>query len=102
MSTIRSVGVLSFGKVSGLSGVLLGAIFGVIYGGILMLIGIAGSAAGHENALGLGAIGVGGGLAVMIGVPIFYGVFSFVFGLLYAVILNLVLRIAGGVEVEIE
>lgn len=38
----------------------------------------------------------------MIGAPVFYGLFSFVFGLVYALILNLVLSWAGGLELEIE
>jgi len=102
MNRVTRIGVLSLGKVMGMSGVLLGLIFGVIYGGIVMLAGVVGMASQQEGAGALGLAGFGGGLAVMIGVPIVYGLFSFVFGVVYGAILNLVLRMAGGLELEIQ
>ena len=38
----------------------------------------------------------------MIVVPICYGLFMFVGGIIYAAILNLVLHMAGGLELEIQ
>lgn len=99
MRKIKSVGVMSLGKVMGMSGALVGAIFGVLYGAIVIGASLLGFAS--EDG-GLGALGVVGGIALMIGVPIFYGIMSFVFGLLYGVILNLVLGMAGGLEIELE
>ena len=99
MRKIKSVGIMSLGKVMGMSGALLGAIFGVLYGGIVIAASLLGFAS--ENG-GFGALGVIGGIALMIGVPIFYGIMSFVFGLVYGLILNLVLGMAGGLEIELE
>lgn len=102
MQKITQVGVISFAKVSGMSGVLIGLIVGVIYGGILILMGLIGVGAGGQQGAGIAAFGIGGGLAIMIAAPIAYGVFSFVFGLIYALIINVVLKMAGGLELEIQ
>lgn len=99
MRTIRSIGVMSFGKVMGMSGALLGGIFGVLYGGVVILASLVGFATDEG---GIGAFGIIGGIALMIGVPLFYGIASFVFGLLYGLILNVVLGMAGGLEIEID
>ena len=99
MRKIKSVGIMSFGRVMGLSGAFLGAIFGVLYGGIVILASLLGFA---SEEMGLGALGVVGGIALLMGIPIFYGIMSFVFGLLYGLILNLVLGMAGGLEIELE
>jgi len=99
MRKIISIGVMSFGRVMGMSGALLGAFFGVLYGGILIVASFLGFA---SEDMGLGALGVVGGIALMMGIPIFYGIMSFVFGLLYGLILNLVLGMAGGLEIELE
>ena len=98
MQKIRSIGVLSLGKVMGLSGVLLGAVFGVLYGAIVIFVSVLGLS--HDTTLG--SLGVVGGIAIMIGVPLFYGLASFVFGVLYGLILNVVLGMAGGLEIELE
>ena len=74
----------------------------MLYGGIVILIGLLAGTSGEEGAAGIAALGIGGGIGIMIGAPVFYGLFSFVFGLVYALILNLVLSWAGGLELEIE
>lgn len=103
MHTITRIGVVSFGKIMGMSGLLMGLIVGVPFGLILILIALVGGAAGGSaESAGIGAMGVGGGLMVMIGVPIFYGVASFIGGLIYALVINLVLGMAGGLELELH
>ena len=99
MRRLKSIGVMSLGKVMGMSGALLGAIFGVLYGVVVIVASVMGLAT--EDG-GLGAFGILGGVALMIGIPIFYGLGSFVFGLLYGLILNVVLGMAGGLELELE
>lgn len=42
------------------------------------------------------------GVGSVIFLPIFYGVLGFVFGLLTALLYNLVARFVGGIEVEVE
>jgi hypothetical protein len=103
MHTITRIGVVSFGKIMGMSGLLMGLIAAVPAGLIIMLGSLfAGAAGGSAESAGVGAMGVGSGLMVMIGVPIVYGVFSFIFGLIYALIINLVLGMAGGLELELH
>ncbi len=99
MQRVTSIGVLSLGKVMGGAGLFLGLIFGVIYGVVFFLVGAAGMAQdGGEQA----AIPLFMGIGFCLGAPILYGVFGFVFGLLYAVILNFVFRYTGGLELEIQ
>lgn len=100
---IKKLGILSFAKMQGLMGLVIGLIIGVIYGLIIILYSLLGaSLVGGNNALAVGGGGVVIGIVVMIGVPIFYGVISFVFGAIIAVIYNVFARIAGGVEIEVE
>jgi len=102
VQTITKIGVISLAKILGMSGLIVGLIAGVIYGGILILLGIAGAASGEEEAATFALAGVGGGLMVMVVVPIFYGGMSFVVGLIYGLVINLVLSLAGGLELEIR
>ena len=102
MHKITKIGVVSLAKIMGMSGLILGLIAGVIYGGILILMGLIGASSGQEEAVGFALAGVGGGLAIMVSVPIFYGLMSFIVGLIYGLIINLVLTLAGGLELEIQ
>ena len=96
---LKSVGVLSAGKVSG----VICALIGLLAGGFMVLASLAGVA---FNAQGQG----GGpqipamffGVAALILVPIFYGVFGFIGGIIYAAIYNLVAGMVGGLELEFE
>lgn len=97
---LTKVGVLSFGKFMGASMALMGLIFGVIYGGLIILLSVIGAAAGQQNAGAIGAMGIGMGLAMIVGIPVFYGAIGFVIGLIYAAVTNLVLGVIGGLEVE--
>jgi hypothetical protein len=102
MQRLSKVGVLSFGKFMGASMALMGLIVGVMYGAMMILFGIVGAASVEEGGGAMGAMGVGMGLAMMIGIPLFYGAFGFVFGLIYALIINFVLGLIGGLEVEFK
>lgn len=102
MQRITKIGVVSLAKIMGMSGLIFGLIAGVIYGGILILMGIIGASGGQDEAAGFALVGIGGGLAVMIMVPIAYGIMSFLIGLIYGLIINLVLALSGGLELEIR
>jgi hypothetical protein len=56
------------------------------------------TAGGSSNPIGALA---GFGLAAVVVVPIIYGAFGFVGGLIGAVIYNVVAGIAGGIEVDV-
>ena len=96
---VRRLGVLSLGKVMGALYGLLGLIFGALFS-VFSLIGagFAGAGgAGEDAVLGL-VFGVG---AVII-LPLVYGFFGFIGGLLTALLFNLVTGIAGGLEMEVD
>jgi hypothetical protein len=71
---VKSVGVLSIGKVLG----CLYALMGLIVGGLFSLFSLAGAAAAVRNAglAGLGALLFGVGAIVIL--PVFYGVVGFI------------------------
>jgi len=106
MHVIKQIGVVSLGKIMGVSGFLMGLIVGIPWGLILIAIGaLGGAAASGENAEAAGGLvagGIGGGLFIMIGMPIMMGLGYFIFGLIYGLILNLVFGIAGGLEIQLE
>jgi hypothetical protein len=77
-------------------------ILGVPYGLFAMAIGLIGGASGEEGSGVMAAAGIGGGIAMMVLIPLIYGAFSFVFGLIYALIINLVLGFTGGLEIELQ
>lgn len=96
---LRRVGVLSLGKVFGVLYALMGLIFGAIFA-LLSLVGAGiGAAASGSNEAFLGAIF---GVGAVVFLPIFYGVLGFLGGLLTAALYNLVARIMGGLELELE
>jgi hypothetical protein len=97
-----SVGVLSFGMFMGATGAFVGLVIGVIYGSILIVVSLAGAPQMQQQGVNMAAFGIGGGIALMIFAPIIYGVMMFVFGLIYAVVLNVALRLIGGLELEIR
>src|SRR2546423_15360762 len=72
--TVKRVGVLSLAKIFGLITFVIGLVIGVIYGLVIMLVGSAMLAQMGGDASGAAALGgVFIGLAVMIGLPLFYG-----------------------------
>ncbi|MBI2107820.1 hypothetical protein HYT54_01725 [Candidatus Woesearchaeota archaeon] len=95
MVKIKKIGILSLGKIMG----ILYALMGLILGAILSLISLIGSAL-SSNGFGIfiGMFGIG----AIIFLPIFYGVIGFVFGLITALLYNLVASWIGGLEIETE
>ena len=91
---VKSVGVLSVGKVLG----CLYALFGLIFGGLFTLISLAGFAVGGPDA-GPAALLFGVGAIIIL--PVFYGVMGFIGGIISAAFYNLVASIAGGIEIEL-
>src|SRR5687768_17023545 len=85
---VTRVGVLSLGKFMGMSSALLALVLAILYAiGILLasVIGSAAGMAGSENPLLAGGMGMGMGLVmavlVVVGLPIVYGIFGLLFGL---------------------
>jgi hypothetical protein len=101
--TIRRFGVISVAKMYALLMFIFGLIFGVIYGLILIVFGAAITALtpGSDATAG-GVSTVVMGIAMMIGMPFFYGVLGFIMGAIGALIYNGVAGIIGGIKFELE
>ena len=101
--TIKRFGVISVAKMYGLLSFIIGFIFGLIYGLIMIIFGAAMTAIapGREATAG-GVSTVVMGIAMIIAVPILYGLFGFIFGAIGALVYNSVAGIMGGVKLELE
>ena len=97
---LKSVGVLSAGKIMG----VLGAFGGLLGGAMLALFSLLGGVAQHQQGGpgngALPAMFVGVGAVVIL--PIVYGIFGFIGGMIYALLYNLAAGIIGGLELELE
>jgi hypothetical protein len=101
--TIRRLGVMSVAKMYALLLLIMGAIFGVIYGLVFIVFGAAVALGTKDDAGVLGGAGtIVVGLLMMIGIPIFYGIFGFIIGAIMAAVYNLVATFAGGIQIELE
>jgi hypothetical protein len=109
LQVIKRIGVISLAKIMGATGLLIGLLVGIPMGLFMLIMSLVGGAAaassGDDAATG-GLIGAGAGVGValftMVGIPLLYGATSFLFGLIYGLIVNLVFSMAGGLELEIE
>ena len=92
---IKRVGVVKLAIVQG----ALMAALGLIAALIFMVFGaMIGSFGGHQAA------GIAGimGIAMLIILPIFYGVIGFIMGAIGAALYNLIASIVGGIEIDVE
>ncbi|HEY0171362.1 MAG TPA: hypothetical protein VGB98_10100 [Pyrinomonadaceae bacterium] len=98
---IKRFGVFSAAKIYAVVMAGLGLVIGVPLGLIMIVFGAAMMSSTGSGAAG-GGVGIGLGLFYMIGLPIMYGVFGFIFGAIGAGIYNLASRTIGGLEMELE
>jgi hypothetical protein len=108
MITLRRIGVFSLGKVSGVMYALFGLLGGVFMTGISLL-GMIFSGASRSTYSSYTSfsgssdiIGVITGLGAVVCLPLLYGVLGFIGGIISAFILNLALKWAGGLELELD
>ncbi len=97
---IKRVGVMSCAKISGTLYLLVGLIFGAIFA----LIGLAGFTASRMGGLDSAPSIVQAlfGVGALVILPIFYGAMGFIGGLIGAALYNLLARIVGGIELDLE
>jgi hypothetical protein len=97
---ITKVGALSLGKVMGVTY----ALFGLLIGGCLALVSLAGAglASASDESQMPAAFGALFGVGAVILLPIFYGVLGFIGGLIGALIYNVVAGMIGGVELDVS
>jgi hypothetical protein len=97
---INRISPMSLAKIAGLTYALLG----LLIGGIIALVAIAGaSLAPRSGAEEVPAfVGAMFGVGAVIFAPIFYGLMGFLSGLIGAVIYNVVAGMIGGVELDVS
>lgn len=93
---VKSVGVVSVGKMYGAITAAMGLLFGI--GIALFSVLGAGLADSTESAILGPVLGVG---AVIV-LPIFYGVLGFIGGVVGAALYNLFAAMVGGVEIQTQ
>lgn len=100
---IKRIAPLQTGKMMG----VVYACFGLIFLPIFALAGVAGAFAQQTQQAQAANAPPAALMAVMmfgfgIFMPVFYGIFGFIFGVISAAIYNLIARWIGGIEVEVE
>lgn len=97
---IRRVGALSLGKILG----VLYAVAGLLLGLVFSIAGMFGAAIGMSQQEGPGAalLGLLFGVGAIVILPLVYGTMGFIVGLIVAVVYNIVARMAGGIELDLE
>jgi hypothetical protein len=81
---------------------IMSLIISIPYGLIIMVFGAAMLGSGEKVGFAAGGSSILIGLAIMIGLPIFYSVCAFIGGAIGAFIYNLLAGMVGGVEIEVE
>ena len=95
---IKSVGVLSVGKMYGAIAAAMGLLFGIF----IALFSLAGAGLGLADDAQSSVIASMFGVGAVIALPIFYGVMGFIAGAIGAALYNLFAGMVGGVEIQTE
>lgn len=97
---IKRIDPISAGKISGIIGVAIGLIAGVLF----FLFGsmMAGMLASQNSGAAGAGSAIFGGIAGIFVLPIMYGVFGFIGGLVQAFIYNIAAGWVGGIRIETE
>ncbi len=93
---IRRVGPLSIAKIAG----ALYALFGFIFGALITVFAVVGSAFMPKDAPG--GFGLLFGAGAIIALPIVYGLLGFIGSLIAAALYNLMATWVGGIEIEVQ
>jgi hypothetical protein len=99
---IKKLGVLSVAKMYAAMAFVISLLIAIPYGLFIIIFSLIGASAGGDAGLAVGGLGIVGGIAVMIGLPIMYTVTAFVGGALGALIYNIFAGFVGGIEIEVE
>ena len=95
---IRRIEPMSIARLSG----MLYAAMGLVFGGIISLIALAGGFGFGSDPQGSAAFGGLMGVAAVLVLPICYGLLGFVATLIAAWLYNVAADVVGGVEVDIS
>ena len=97
---IRRVGPISAAKVGGVLYAGLGLVIGACVSLVMMVIG--GAAAVTDEAPAGAFVGMLFGAGAIVVMPVFYGIIGAVTMLISAALYNVVAKIAGGIEIEVQ
>lgn len=92
---IKHIDVLSVAKITGIIAAAFGLFFGVIF---FLFSSLFGAILGNHG----GGTAMFGGIAGIFLLPILYGIFGFIGGLIQAFVYNLASGFVGGVRIEVE
>lgn len=100
---VKKLGVLSVAKMYAAMAFVISLLIAIPYGLIIIVFSLMGaSAARGDSAMAMGGLGIVGGIAVMILIPIVYTIMAFIGGAIGALIYNIFASFVGGIEIEIE
>ncbi len=94
--TLHRIEPVSAGKMYGGTIALFGGLIGLLYAAFFVLFGLF--AATDDAAAGMGMVAAG--VAIALFVPIFYGFFGFIGGIILAFIFNMVSGWVGGLKLQ--
>jgi hypothetical protein len=97
LMVVRRIAPMSAAKIEGTLMALMGLLIGLMFTAIGS---VASSLAPQASSSGLGFMGAAFGVGAIIILPICYGVFGFIAGLIGAGLYNVLAGIVGGIEIE--
>lgn len=98
--SVSRIGVLPLAKMLAVTYAFLGLFIGGIVSLFAVMGAAMGGAMGKDAGGGLGAMIFGVGAVIVL--PIVYGCLGFVGGLITSVLYNLVAKVVGGIEIELD
>ena len=101
MAKIRRIGVLKMASFMGLYGIAMGLIFGIIFA-LLSFVMPSSIQQTGEPQVSLGMFKWFFGVGAIIFLPLFYGITMFISAIIFTPIMNLILKIVNGLDLEIE
>jgi len=100
---IKKFDILSVAKMYALMMFVISLLIAIPYGLIIIIFSVIGAGAARGNeAFAMGGFGIVGGIAIMIIIPIIYGIMGFIFGVIGALVYNIFASMVGGIAFEIE
>jgi len=103
MAKIKKIDVMSFGKLQAFIMLFAGLLAGIVYsfGGLIIdtLVSLGWITSSETSGLSYGTVLAFG---AVIGMPLIFAIFGFIFGLIEAFIYNLFARWFGGIEIKLE
>lgn len=95
---VRRIGVLSLGKILG----VIYAVLGLLLGGLFAVFSLFGAAMGMAQGQGNAWMGAFFGVGAVVFMPLLYGFFGFLGGIIVSAVYNAASSVMGGIELELS